>query len=153
MQLLHLQPLLHDELCINGGVASQPELRLPQILPLFGPEPYKHPKTTKLNPNTPCMKCNKKTINIANYCFLPSMNHSRFMKIQNISQLFCLICFIGLSIPIFDIPCCLKLSCICAMGGSDNPLQIFIFLHSRCSISRHITHTPSSKAQHFQQLL
>jgi hypothetical protein len=36
MQLLHLQPLLHDELCINGGVASQIELWLPQTLPLFG---------------------------------------------------------------------------------------------------------------------
>jgi len=68
--------LLHDELCINGGVASQLELWLPQTLPVFGPEPYKHPKTTKLNPNTPWMKCNKKTINIANYCFLPSMGCS-----------------------------------------------------------------------------
>ncbi len=153
MQQLHLQPLLHDEQCINGGIASQLELQLPQTLPVFGPKPYKHPKTTKLNPNTPWMKCNKKTINIANYCFLPSMNHSRFMKIQNICQLFCPTCFIGLSIPIFDIPCRLELSCICATGGSDNPLQIFIFLHSRCCISRHTAHTPSSKAQHFQQLL
>jgi hypothetical protein len=29
MQLLHLQPLLHDEQCKNGGIASQPELQLP----------------------------------------------------------------------------------------------------------------------------
>jgi len=65
MQLPHLQPLLHDEQCINGGVASQLELQLPQTLHVFGPEPYKHLKTTKLNPNTPWMKCNKKTINIA----------------------------------------------------------------------------------------
>jgi hypothetical protein len=74
--------LLHDEQCINGGIASQPELQLPQTLIVFGPEPYKHPKTSKLNPNTPWMKCNKKIINIAYYYFLPSMNHSRFMKIQ-----------------------------------------------------------------------
>jgi hypothetical protein len=84
MQLLHLQPLLHDEQCKNGGVASQPELHLPQTLPLFGPEPYKHPKITKLNHNTPWMKYNKKTMNIAYYCLLPSKNHFRFMKIQNI---------------------------------------------------------------------
>jgi hypothetical protein len=60
MQLLHLQPLLHDEKCKNASVASQPELQLRQILLVFGPEPYKHQKTTKLNPNTPWMKCNKK---------------------------------------------------------------------------------------------
>jgi hypothetical protein len=59
MQLLHLQPLLHDEQCKNGGIASQPELHLQQTLLVFGLEPYKHPKTTKLNPNTPWMKCNK----------------------------------------------------------------------------------------------
>jgi hypothetical protein len=82
MQLLHLQPLLHDEQCKNGSVASQLELQLQQTLLVFGPEPYKHPKTTKFN--TPWVKCNKKIINIAYYCFLPSMNHSRFMKIQNI---------------------------------------------------------------------
>jgi len=70
MQLLHLQPLLHDEHYKNGGVASQPELQLPQTFPVFGPEPYKHPKTTRLNPHTPWMKCNKKTINIGYYCFL-----------------------------------------------------------------------------------
>ncbi len=58
MQLLHLQPLLHDEQCKNGGVASQPELHLQQIGPLFGPKPYKHPKITKLNRNTPWMKYN-----------------------------------------------------------------------------------------------
>jgi hypothetical protein len=67
MQLLHLQPLLHDEKCKNGGIASQPKLQLQQTLPVFGPEPYKHPKTTKLNPNTPWMKCNKKKINIFYY--------------------------------------------------------------------------------------
>jgi hypothetical protein len=27
--------LLHDEQCKNGGVASQPELHLQQILPVF----------------------------------------------------------------------------------------------------------------------
>jgi hypothetical protein len=95
---------------------------LQQTLPVFGPEPYKHPKTTKLNPNTPWMKCNKKIINIAFYCFLPSMNHSRFMKIQNICQLFCPTCFTGLSILIFYIPCRLQLSCIHTMGGSNHPL-------------------------------
>jgi hypothetical protein len=84
MQLLHLQPLLHDEQCKNGGVAFQPELHSPQIGPLFGPEPYKHTKINKLNHNTPWMKYNKKIINITYYCFLPSMNHFRFMKIQNI---------------------------------------------------------------------
>jgi hypothetical protein len=122
MQLLHLQPLLHDEQCKNGGVASQPKLHLQQTRPLFGHEPYKHPKITKLNHNTPWMKYNKKTINIDYYCFLPSMNHSRFMKIQNIRQLFCPTCFIRLSIPIFDIPCRLELSCIYTTGGSDHPL-------------------------------
>jgi len=97
--------LLHDEQCKNGGVASQPELHLQQTGPLFGPKPYKHPKITKLNRNTPWMKYNKKTINIAYYSFLLSMNHFRFMKIQNICQLFCLTCFTGLSILNFDIPC------------------------------------------------
>jgi len=60
MQLLHLQPLLHDKQCKNGDIAFQPELHLQQALPLFGPEPYKHPKITKLNLNTPRMKYNKK---------------------------------------------------------------------------------------------
>jgi len=59
MQLLHLQPLLHDEQCKNGGVASQHELHLPQIGPLFDPKPYKHTKINKLNRNTPWMKYNK----------------------------------------------------------------------------------------------
>ncbi len=122
MQLLHLQPLLHDEQCKNGGVASQVELHLQQTGPLFGPEPYKHPKITKLNRNTPWMKYNKRTINIAYYSFLPSMNHSRFMKIQNICQLFCPTCFTRLSIPNFDISCRLQLSCIYTTGGSDHPL-------------------------------
>jgi hypothetical protein len=53
MQLLHLQSLLHDEQYKNGNVASQLELHLQQTLLIFGLEPYKHPKTTKLNPNTP----------------------------------------------------------------------------------------------------
>jgi hypothetical protein len=52
--------LLHDEECINGGVASQPELHLQQTLPLLCPGPYKHQKTTKLNPNTPWMNQNYK---------------------------------------------------------------------------------------------
>jgi hypothetical protein len=60
-----MQPLLHDEQCKDGGVASQPELQLQQTGPLFGPEPYKHPKITKLNHNTPWIKYNKKIINIA----------------------------------------------------------------------------------------
>jgi hypothetical protein len=77
MQLLHLQPLLHDEQCKNGGIGSQHKLHLQQTLPMFGLEPYKHQNITKLNPNTPWMKCNKKIINIVYYCFLPSMNHSR----------------------------------------------------------------------------
>jgi hypothetical protein len=114
--------LLHDEQCKNGGFASQPELRLQQTGPLFGPEPYKHPKITKVNRKTPWMKYNKKTINIAYYSFLPSMNHSKFMKIQNICQLFCPTCFTGLSIPNFDIPCRLQLSCIYTTSGSDHPL-------------------------------
>jgi hypothetical protein len=74
-------------------------------------------KTTKLNPNTPWMECNKIIINIAYYCFLLSMNHSRFMKIQNIYQFFCSTCFIKLLILIFDIPCRLQLSCIYITGG------------------------------------
>jgi len=53
-----LQPLLYDEQCIGGDVASQPELHLQQTLLLLCPKPYKHPKTTKLNPNTPWMKQN-----------------------------------------------------------------------------------------------
>jgi hypothetical protein len=44
--------LLHDKQCTNGSHASQPELHLQQTLPLLCPEPYKHPKTTKLNHNT-----------------------------------------------------------------------------------------------------
>jgi hypothetical protein len=47
--------LLHDEQCTDGNVASQPKLHLQQILPLLCPELYKHPKTTKLNRNTPWM--------------------------------------------------------------------------------------------------
>jgi hypothetical protein len=70
--------LLHDERCKIGSVASQPKLHLQQTLPLLSPQPYKHPKTTKLNPNTPWMKQNyKKTTNIEYYCFLLSMNHYR----------------------------------------------------------------------------
>jgi len=48
--------LLHDNQCIDGGVAFQPELHLQQTFPLLSLDPYKHPKTTKLNPNTPWMK-------------------------------------------------------------------------------------------------
>jgi hypothetical protein len=47
-----LQPLLHDEHCIDGNITFQPELHLQQTLPLLCLEPYKHPKTTKLNLNT-----------------------------------------------------------------------------------------------------
>jgi hypothetical protein len=67
---------LHDEQCTNGEVASELELHLQQILPLLCPKPYKHPKITKLNPNTLQMKQNyiKKTLIII--IFLPSMNHS-----------------------------------------------------------------------------
>jgi hypothetical protein len=54
--LLHLQPLLHDEQCIDDGVVSQPELHLQQTLPMLCLKPYKHPKTTKLSFNTPWMK-------------------------------------------------------------------------------------------------
>jgi phosphoribosylaminoimidazole carboxylase (NCAIR synthetase) len=44
--------LLHEKHCIDGSVASQLELHLKQIRILLCPEPYKHPKTTKLNLNT-----------------------------------------------------------------------------------------------------
>jgi hypothetical protein len=74
--------LLHDEQCTDGNVASQLKLHLQQTLPLLCHEPYKLPKTTKLNLNTPWMKQNyKKIINIDYYYFLPSMNHSKFMEI------------------------------------------------------------------------
>jgi hypothetical protein len=82
---MHLQPLLHDKQCTYGSVPFQPELHLQQTFPLLSPKPCKHPKTTKLNPNTPWMKQNYKIIiNIDYYCFLPSMNHFRFMDIQYI---------------------------------------------------------------------
>jgi hypothetical protein len=61
--MLHLQPLLHDKQCRNGGVTSQPKLHLQQIIPLLSPQPYKHPKTIKLNLNTPWMKQNYKKNN------------------------------------------------------------------------------------------
>jgi hypothetical protein len=48
--------LLHDKRCIDGDVASQHELQLQQTLPLLCPKRYKHPKTIKLNLNTPWMK-------------------------------------------------------------------------------------------------
>jgi hypothetical protein len=48
--------LLHDKECTNGSITSQLELYLQQTLPLLCLEPYKHPKTTKLNLNTPWMK-------------------------------------------------------------------------------------------------
>jgi hypothetical protein len=44
--------LLHDKQCIDGSVTYQPKLHLQQILPLLCLEPYKHPKTIKLNFNT-----------------------------------------------------------------------------------------------------
>jgi hypothetical protein len=78
---------------------------LQQIFPLLFLEPYNHPKTTKLNPNTPWMKKIIKKKNIDYCCFLPSMNHFRFMEIQYKCQLFCPTYFIGFSIPIFNIPC------------------------------------------------
>jgi hypothetical protein len=56
--------LLHDEQCKDGSVAFQLELHLQQTGPLFGSEPYKHPKITKLNRNTPWIKYNKIIINI-----------------------------------------------------------------------------------------
>ncbi len=43
--------MLHDEQCIDGNVTFQLQLHLQQTLPLLCPEPYKHPKTTKLNLN------------------------------------------------------------------------------------------------------
>ncbi len=56
--MLHLQPLLHDEQCTNDDVIFQPKLHLQQTFLLLCLEPYKHPKTIKLNPNTPWMKQN-----------------------------------------------------------------------------------------------
>jgi hypothetical protein len=44
--------LLHDEQCTDGNIASQLELHFQQIFLLLCLEPYKHPKTTKLNLNT-----------------------------------------------------------------------------------------------------
>jgi hypothetical protein len=44
--------LLHDEQCTDGNIASQPEPHLQQTIFLLCLEPYKHPKTTKLNLNT-----------------------------------------------------------------------------------------------------
>ncbi len=65
--------------CISTWIA------IAQIFHLLFPKPNKHPKTTKLNPNTFWMKQSyKKTINIDYYYFLPSMNHFRFMEIQYI---------------------------------------------------------------------
>jgi hypothetical protein len=52
--------LLHDEQCIDGGIAFQPKVHLQQTLLLFCPKFYKHPKTTKLKFNTPWMKQNYK---------------------------------------------------------------------------------------------
>ncbi len=81
--MLHLQPLLHDEQCGNGGIAFQLKLHLQQTFPLLSLQPYKHPKTTKLNPNTPWMKHNyKNIINIDYYCFLSSINNIKFMKMK-----------------------------------------------------------------------
>jgi hypothetical protein len=44
--------MLHDKQCTDGNVAFRPELHLQQTLLLLCPEPYTHPKTTKLNLNT-----------------------------------------------------------------------------------------------------
>jgi hypothetical protein len=44
--------LLHDKQCTNGNVVFQPKLHLQQTFPLLCLEPYKHPKTIKLNLNT-----------------------------------------------------------------------------------------------------
>jgi hypothetical protein len=64
------------------NVTFQLEPHLQQTFPLLCLEPYKHPKTTKLNPNTPSMKqYYKKITNIDYYFFLLSMKHSRFMEI------------------------------------------------------------------------
>jgi hypothetical protein len=64
---------LHDKQCTDGGIAFQHELHLQQTPLLFSPRPYKHPKTTKLNTNTPWMKENyKRTTNIDYYfSYLP----------------------------------------------------------------------------------
>ncbi len=52
-----------------------------QTFPSLSPQPYKHQKTTKLKSKTLWMKNNyKNIINIDYYCFLPCMNHYRFMK-------------------------------------------------------------------------
>jgi len=56
--LLRFHRLLHDEQCIDGDITFQPELHLQQTLFLLCFEPFKHPKTTKLNPNTPWVKQN-----------------------------------------------------------------------------------------------
>jgi hypothetical protein len=47
-----LQPLLHDEQCINGSVTFQLELHLQQTFLLLCLKPCKHPKTIELNLNT-----------------------------------------------------------------------------------------------------
>jgi hypothetical protein len=89
---------------------------------LFCPEPYKHPKITKLNLNTFWMKQNYiKTTNTYYYFFLHFMNHLKFMEIQYNYQLLCLICFNGLSILIFDIPCHFPLN-ICRMSELNHLL-------------------------------
>jgi hypothetical protein len=62
---------------------------LQQTGPLFGHEPYKHWKITKLNRNTRWMKYNKNKINIAYYCFLPSMNQNDNNNFQVLLQHFC----------------------------------------------------------------
>jgi hypothetical protein len=83
------------------NAAFQLELHLQQTLPLLCPEPYKHLKTTKLNPRHTFEETKLlKKKNNDYYVFLPSMNHFRFMEIQYIYQLLCLICFSGLSILI-----------------------------------------------------
>jgi hypothetical protein len=58
---------------MDGDIASQPKLHLQQTFPLFYPQSYKHPKTTKLNLNTPWMKKNyiKKSKLINFFSYLP----------------------------------------------------------------------------------
>jgi hypothetical protein len=64
---------LHDKQYTDGDIAFQPELHLQQTFLLLCFEPYKHPQTTKLNPNTPWMKQNYKKIIIIDF-FSPSFS-------------------------------------------------------------------------------
>jgi len=80
---------------------------------------FLNPINTQKTPNLTLTHLGwNKIITKKNY-FLPSMNQFRFMEIQYICQLFCLIYFTKLLSPIFDIPCHLQLSCICKTSGSN----------------------------------